>query len=158
MARTTKKERDLITRMRDRFKLMLEADDENRRRALDDFKFTNEAGYQWDDNMVKERGDRPCYEFNKIRVTCKRIINEMRSNRPQAKVRPVEGGDKKTAEIIEGLCRNIENTSDFETVTDYAAEYQVGAGFGAWRIVTDYADDHMFEQDIEIQAKTRRRA
>jgi hypothetical protein len=114
-------------------------------------KFINVTGYQWDENMKKERGERPCYEFNKLRVTAKRIINEMRSNRPSGKVRPVEGGDKETAETIEGLVRNIWNTSNGDSVIDYAAEYQVGAGMGAWRIVTDYADDHMFAQDIQIE-------
>lgn len=151
MAKSTKKEeKRIIEQMRSRFKLMLEADQRNRRNAMEDMKFINVPGRQWDDNMKKQRGDRPCYEFNKLRVTCKRIINDMRANRAQGKVRPVEGGDKGVAEIIEGLCRNIENISDFETVADYAAEYQVSAGMGAWRIETDYTTDTMFEQDIQI--------
>ena len=58
----------------------------------------------------RERGnDRPMFEFNKIRISGKRVINDMRSNRPQGKVRAFEDGDKDTAETIEGLCRNIWN-------------------------------------------------
>jgi len=147
----SKKELDLLTKMRERFKMALEADQENRRDGMLDFKFINEPGYQWEDRQKKERGDRPCYEFNKVRIVAKRIINEQRSQRPQAKIRPVEGGDKKTGEILEGLARNILNTSDFETTVDYAAEYQVSAGMGAWRINTDYTTDSMFEQDITIE-------
>jgi hypothetical protein len=141
----------LLVRIHDRFKVMSDADDENRRDAMEDLKFVNVPGYQWDENMKKERGDRPCYEFNKLRVNGKRVINEIRANRPQGKVRAVEGGDKEGAELREGLCRNIANISDFDTVTDQQAEYQVDAGMGAWRVVTEYSDDTAFDQDILIK-------
>jgi hypothetical protein len=45
-------------------------------------KFVNVPGEQWEENMKKKRGRRPCYEFNKLRITCKRVINDMRANRP----------------------------------------------------------------------------
>lgn len=141
----------LLLRIRDRYKVMSEADQTNRDEALDDLKFANEPGAQWDANMKKERGSRPCYEFNKCRINGKRVINEIRANRPQGKVRAVEGGDKKTAELYEGLCRNVANVSDFDTVTDQAAEYQVDAGMAAWRVVTEYASEDAFEQDILIK-------
>lgn len=143
--------KDLLTRIRERYKLMVEADEDNRRLALEDLKFTNIPGEQWDAVMKKERGDRPCYEFNKLRVTCKRVINDMRANRPAGKVRGVEDGDKDTAEIYEGLIRNIWNTSDGDTAIDHAAEYQVEGGMGAWRVITEYADDSAFDQDILIK-------
>lgn len=145
------KDKDLLEKIRKRYRLMVDADHENRRLAMEDMKFINVPGHQWDLNMKRERGDRPCYEFNKLRVTCKRIINEMRANRPSGKVRGVEGTDKEIAETYEGLIRNIWNTSDGDTVIDYASEYQVGGGYGAWRITTDYSDDTAFEQDIKIE-------
>jgi len=146
----TKKQQ--LQRIHDRYELMVDADRENRLLAMEDMRFITVPGEQWDDNMKQERGDRPCYEFNKTRVTCKRIINDMRANRPMGKVRGVEGGDKKTAEVYEGLIRNIWNTSDGDSVIDYAAEYQVGGGMGGWRILTDYASDSAFEQDIKVEA------
>jgi hypothetical protein len=75
----------------------------------------------------------------------------MRANRPAGKVRGVEGSDVDIAKIYDGLIRNIYNISDGDTVTDYAAEYQVDCGMGAWRIVTEYADDS-FDQDIKLEA------
>ena len=142
----------LLTRVRDRFEDMEEADRENRRLALADMKFVNVPGEQWDLNMKKKRGLRPCYEFNKLRITCKRVINDMRANRPAGKVRGVEDSDKDTAEIYEGLIRNIWNRSDGDTVIDYAGEYQVTGGMGAWRIVTKYATEDAFDQDIMVEA------
>lgn len=154
MARKKKQDdasRDLLVKLRKRFEVMEEADHENRIQAMLDMKFVNLPGWQWDDNMKKERGNRPCYEFNKLRVSGKRVINEIRANRPQGRVRGVEDGDVEKAEMIEGLCRNIWNTSDGDTIVDYAAEYQVNGGMGAWRVSTEYADDEAFEQDIVLE-------
>jgi hypothetical protein len=159
MAKRTKDETEkaespqkaLLTRIRQRTKVMIEADEENRRCALEDIKFVSVPGEQWDANMKKKRGKRPCYEFNKLRITCKRIINDMRANRPMAKVRGVEDSDKDTADIYEGLIRNIWNNSDGDTVVDYAAEYQVEGGYGAWRISSKYAYEDAFEQDLVVE-------
>jgi hypothetical protein len=146
-----KESKELLVRIRDRYTVMFDADHENRLEAMQDLKFVNIPGWQWEDNMKQERGMRPCYEFNKIRPAGKRVINDMRANRPQGKVRAVEGGDVDTAEINEGLCRNIWNISDADTVIDYASEFQVNAGMGAWRVDTEYADDSAFDQDILIK-------
>jgi hypothetical protein len=143
--------KDLLARIRKHYKTDVEADRENRDEALKDLKFLHVPGEQWDDWTRKERGsERPMYEFNKTRITVKRVVNDMRANRPQGKVRAVEDGDKPTANVYEGLIRNIWNTADGDTVIDTAAEYQVGAGMGAWRITVDYADDEAFEQKIGI--------
>lgn len=143
--------KDLLKRIRERCPVMIEADRENRRCAIEDLKFVNVPGYQWDANMKKERGDRPCYEFNRLRISCKRVINDMKANRSSVKVRGVEDSDKKTADIREGAIRNIWSVSDADSVVDYAAEYQVGAGMGAWRISTKYVSDESFDQDIVIE-------
>lgn len=144
-------EKDLLKRIRDRYTVMVEADERNRRAAMEDMKFVNVPGAQWDENMKLERGERPCYEFNKLRITVKRVVNEMRANRPQGKVRGVEDTDKDTADVYEGLIRNIWNVSDGDTIIDSAAEYQVGAGMGAWRVTSEYATDTAFEQDLCLE-------
>ena len=153
MARKKKEnpKKDLLERIRDRYHEMKEAEDTNRQKSMADLKFLIIPGEQWEPNMKKNRGDRPCYEFNKLRITSKRIINDMRANRVQGKVRASEDSDKETADIYEGLIRNIWNTSDGDTVVDYAAEYQVGSGFGAWRINTKYAHEDVFDQDIVVE-------
>jgi hypothetical protein len=142
----------LLTKIRERWKVMKEADQSNREKALEDIKFLHEPGAQWDATVKKERGDRPCYEFNKLRVTCKRVINHIRANRPAWKVRAVEDGDKDTADVNDGLLRNIWNISDGDTIVDYAAEYVVGGGMGAWRVATEYSSDTAFNQDIFVRA------
>jgi hypothetical protein len=151
MAKGKADNKKLLERVRSRYKVMQDFDRTNRSNAIDDLRFLNIPGEQWDPIVRKVRGDRACYEFNKIRVTVKRIINDIRANRPQGKVRAVEDNDKSTAEILEGLTRNIWTVSDGDTVIDAAAEFQVGAGMGAWRIATRYADESAFDQDIVIE-------
>jgi len=146
---STAKQKQLLTDLRKRFRDALDGDEEQRRDAIEDMKFAVVPGYQWEESMLKERGKRPAYEFNKVRVTGKRIINNMRDNRPAGKVRGTEDNDKDNAEIYEGLIRNIW-AHNGDNVMDYAGEYQVFAGYGAWRINTDYATDDMFEQDIML--------
>jgi hypothetical protein len=142
---------DILKNAKARHKVMSEDDRHNRIDAVEDIRFVNLPGAQWTENMKTERGDRPCYEYNKTRVRCKRVVNDMRDNRPSGKVRAVEGGDKEIAEIYEGLIRNIANVSHMDNAIDYAAEYQVEGGMGAWRINTVYSDDSAFDQDIVIE-------
>ena len=145
-----KADRDLLVKVRRRAKIMMDADRENRQLAIEDMKFLRVPGHQWDEITKSERGDdRPMYEFNKLNVSVKSVINQMRENRPMGKVRAAEDGDIKTAEILEGGIRNVVANADFDTVTDYAAEYQVGAGMGAWRVTLKYAEDS-FGQVIDI--------
>ena len=146
-----KSTKDLLETAKSRYKIMADDDRHNRLDALEDIRFVNLPGAQWNENMKTLRGDRPCYEYNKTRIRCKRIINDMRDNRPSGKVRGVEGDDPKVAEIYEGLIRNIWNTSHGDNATDYAAEYQVEGGMGAWRVNTEYSADTAFNQDIVIE-------
>lgn len=147
--RDTKK---LLLEIHSRYKDATEADKKNRQAALEDMKFTHEPGAQWEQQAKTDRGARPCYEFNKVRVTVKRVVNDMRQNRPAGKVHPAEEGDIDTADVLEGLIRNIWNVSDGDTVIDGAAEYQVGGGMGAWRITTKYSSDDSWDQDLTIEA------
>jgi hypothetical protein len=120
---------------------MMDADRENREQARWDMEFLNIPGAQWKDrkgsSIAAERGDRPSYQFNELKVKVNRIINEMRANRPTGKVRAVEDGDTETAEVMEGLLRNIWSVNNGDHITDYCAGYQVGGGMAAWRIDTD---------------------
>jgi len=143
---------ELLKTAKERYTIMAEDDRHNREDAIEDIRFVNLPGAQWSENMKRERGDRPCYEYNFTRVRCKRVVNDMRDNRPFGKVLPTEGGDKEMAEIYEGLIRNIWGVGSCgDNATDYAAEYQVEGGMGAWRINTAYSSDTAFDQDITIE-------
>lgn len=135
------------------YKADLEADKENRDGYAADMKFTLKPGEQWDVDTKRDRGkDRPMYEFNELRIKCKNAINQIRTNRPQAKIRGFEEGDKELAEIRQGLFLNIWNDSDGDSVTDYTAIHQVVGGYGAIRVDTEYDEMSVSEQNIKIRS------
>lgn len=146
-------QRKLLLEAIDHYKKDLQADQTNRDGYIEDMKFTLKPGEQWDLTTKNDRGkDRPMYEFNELRIKCKNTINHIRANRPQAKIRGSEEGDKELAEIRQGLFLNIWNNSDGDSQTDYSATHQVVGGYGALRVETEYADDSVSEQDISISA------
>jgi hypothetical protein len=150
----TKAQRDdnaAIEEMRDRYRKATEACATLYDQARDDIKFVFVPGNQWDKALKLRRGDRPTYEFPKLRGHVLQVINEIRQSRPQGKVRGVGSDDQGLADLMQGLCRNIESTSNAETAYDIATEQAVPGGMGAWRICTDYLNDDDLEQDIRIK-------
>lgn len=146
------KAKALLEELRDYFKRAVDGDRHNRDSYREALKFCFVPGEQWTPAAKQARGPkRVTREFNETRVKVKSVINHIRSNRPTAKIRPVEEGDVDTAEAINGLWLNIWNTSDADNITDFAAETQVAAGMGAWMVRTEYADDSAFDQNICIK-------
>ena len=58
--------------------------------------------------------------------------------------------DPDTAEVLAGLVRYIENRVDARHAYAQGADSQVAAGIGHWRVLTEYADDSTFDQEIRI--------
>lgn len=120
--------------------------------ARDDDKFA--AGDQWPEDLLRKRKakGRPCHVVNKLKTTCRRVINEIRRNKPEIKIRPVDSGtDVATAEIINGIIRYIAYNSDAESAYDTAIEHAILHGFGWVRVITDYQSDDSFAQDVKIE-------
>lgn len=146
-----KKRDDALAEMLKRRDLASEACRELYDQARDDVRFVTVPGAQWDSKLKARRGDRPTYEFPKLSSHVRQVVNEMRQGRPQGKVRGTEEGDQGLAELMQGICRNIEAVSNAEQAYDIAYDFAVKGGFGAWRICTDYANDDDFDQDIFIE-------
>lgn len=140
-----------IKEMRERRERAVEADIEQRNLGIDDFKFVAVPGNQWDEAQRKARRGRPCYEFPILRSHWRQVVNDQKKARPGIKVRAVEGGDAKGAELRQGLIRNIEASSNAERAYDIAFEHMTATGFGAFRITTEYSRDDAWDQDIRIR-------
>lgn len=122
----------------ERFEEASTYDSEQRKRAVDDYKFALIPGNQWDEHLTGKRRKRPCYEFNRLRQMIRRVTGQQLQNRPQIKVRPAEGGDVETADIMNGQIRAIENNSEADIAYDGAFTWACAGGMGAWEITTDY--------------------
>src|SRR5262245_36238882 len=103
---------DLLSEAREAFEQAVEAEADNRREALDDLRFARLSD-QWPAPIVqqRQREGRPCLTINRMPAFIRQVVNDARQNKPQIKVHPVDGGaDPETAEILNGLIRNIEAT------------------------------------------------
>lgn len=143
----------LLAEGRREFQRCSDAENENRITALDDIKFSR-LSQQWPDEIYKQRQreKRPCLTINKMPAFIRQVVNDSRQNKPSIKVHPVDSGaDVKTADVMNGLIRNIEYTSNADVAYDTAIEASVAGGFGYWRIGLDYAYDDSFELDLTIE-------
>jgi hypothetical protein len=125
----------------------------NRADAKEDIRFSR-LGEQWPEKIRKAREaeGRPVLTINRMPAFIRQVVNDSRQNKPSIKVHPVEGGDAKTAEVMNGLIRNIEVISNADIAYDTGVEASVGMGLGYWRVNLDYACDDTFDKDVVIRA------
>jgi len=134
------------------YKKSVEADKHNKETALDDIKFAV-LGEQWDEKDIAARKEdgRPYLTFNKLSPHIRQIVNDARQNKPSIRVRPVDDdADPETAEVLAGLIRNIEQSSNADIAYDTAIGQSVSGGFGYIRVNIEFAHDDTFDKDITV--------
>lgn len=147
---------DLITDARKSFERAKEYWHDTFERATEDLRFAR-LEEQWPTSgpgskLAREPEGRPCETFNKMPSFIRQVVNDARLNKPQIKVHPQDdNADPKVAQIINGLIRNIEVTSDADVAYDTAIECAVDRGIGYYRINTRYTSDDTFDQDIVFE-------
>lgn len=144
---------DILKEALEQWQVVEAAESENRELALEDKRFAK-LGEQWHKADIESRkaDGRPCLTINRMPQFLKQVINDQRMNKPSIVVRPVDDqGDIATAEIFNGLIRNIQVASNADKAYDVAFDDAVTMGFGYFRILTEYASDSSFEQDIRIK-------
>jgi hypothetical protein len=153
---------DILATARSRLDMAMSALSESREDEIDDLRFyagSPDNQWQWPADVLATRGAvqgqtinaRPCLTINKLPQHVRQVTNDMRQNRPGAKVIPVDDkADLQVAEIFNGMIRHIEYISDADVAYDTACENQVAYGEGYLRLLTEYCDDDNFNQDIKI--------
>ncbi len=153
---------EMLSEMRKRLRIALDAYSDSRQDQLDDLRFfagSPDNNFQWPADVLKTRGSaqgqtinaRPCLTINKLPQHVRQVTNDQRQNRPSGKVIPADdNADIEVAEIFDGLVRHIEYISDADVAYDTACECQVTQGEGYIRLLTEYCDEKSFDQDIKI--------
>lgn len=147
-----KRKETLLETAKKRWKVADAAEAEQRSRALEDIRFAE--GDQWPPEMRERRrlDGRPCLTINRIPQFVQHITNEERQNPTSLQINPVgSGADKDTADVLQGLVRHIENQSNADEAYSNAFDYAVKGGWGFVRVITEYADELSFEQEIYIK-------
>ncbi len=126
--------------------------------AREDMAFVYDVGGgQWPEGIRTERetDKRPVLTVNKLQKTLRRIRGDHMMNRSRIKVLPVDDkADVNTAELYNGLIREIEYLSSAEVAYDTAYNHALSASVGFYRLITKYADDDSFNQEIQIKRVT----
>lgn len=144
-------EEDFIARVKKGFARALDAESENRQQRRDDLLFVRLGGeHQWPDYARAARGeDRPMLTDNRVKQFRTAVINNLRQNTPSAKVLPADDkADKRTAQILGGLIRNIEQTTGGDIAKDKATEFAVDTGLGYFGIMPRYVSDDSWDQEV----------
>lgn len=146
-------DKDTIADDKARFAEIEEFERDNRILWLEDHKFAR-LSEQWPEGVKRQRelDGRPCLTINRLPSFIRQVTNATRQNKPAIRVHPVDDSSSQaTAQILDGLIRNIEYTSSADVAYDTALDHAVTGGFGYFRINTAYADDDTFDQDIVIE-------
>ena len=153
---------DLLALMRSRFTMAISAYSDSREDELDDLRFmagSPDNQWQWPADVLATRGSvqgqtinaRPCLTINKLPQHVRQVTNQQRQNRPSGKVIPADDqADVAVAEVFDGIIRHIEYMSDADVAYDTACDNQVTYGEGYVRILTEYAREDSFDQDLRI--------
>jgi len=144
-------DKDIIKDAREYFDYSTSKNFENVQDALKSSRFVD--GYQWPEELIREREkeNRPCLTNNKLRKFVYQVFGEIQQNHPDIHIVPTNSTSNPIfANIRDKLIKHIELRSDAVDAYDSAVLQALEGGYGAWRIITEYADDDSFDQEIKI--------
>ena len=144
-------ETSLLDQAHQHFRISCASEQENRNEAIDDLNMLAGKNH-WPKEVLDQREGRPCLVINKLPAFVDQVQNDARLNRMAIRVKPNgSGATVEMAKTLEGLIRNIEGTSKAYIAYQTGLDGATNNGFGYFRVVTDYADDSSFDQEIRIK-------
>lgn len=127
-----------------------------RPRYVQDVKFANadsDNGWQWPNDLRADReaNKRPALTINKVQRLVAMITNDASENKPAITIKPTGNESSyKSAQVYEGLIRDIEYKSAAQNIYDDCSVSQVEGGIAYFRIEQVYPDDDSFDQELRI--------
>ncbi len=124
-------------------------------KAREDLVFLSDDPYaQWDDKDHASRTEtnRPALTIDQLSQFIHQVANDIRMNTPSIDVIPSgKDSDVETAEVFQGLIRNIEYVSGADDAYDTASLNSIKCSIGFIRVDHDYVDDEGFDQELLIK-------
>lgn len=144
-------EKEIYDEARDRLAICIDAESGNRTQAKYDLQF-REGLNHWDsDYITSDSMESPELTINLTDALVRRVVNNMKQQRPRGKAHPVgEGASIETADVINGIGRHVEYRSEASVAYDTGGDMAVTCGWGYWRMVSEYVSPESFQQDIRI--------
>lgn len=114
---------------------------EQRDKVIEDQRFVDVDGAQWEGQCGERFGNKPKLEFDKITREINRIIGEYNSNPVSVKFLPNdENAEQDVADILQDRFRNDSRKSDGQEAGDNAFAEAIKGGYGALRIMPEFED------------------
>lgn len=129
------------------------ANERNRKAEIERLKFYVGGELQWRQEEVTKRtnSQRPIITINQCKPAVDQIEGDVRLNPPGPQVHPVgDGADGDTADIIEGLIREVEYRSGAKVAYSTAAKYSAAGGYAVIELATEYVSERSFAQQLRI--------
>ena len=147
----------------DRYKLALRVTKDQRERERKALRFMV-PDFQWTEDAINARNGmtsggqpvpaRPRLSVSKLEQPIQLIQNQFQSAEMGINVHPLsEKANKETAEVFQGLIRKYERDSNANLQRGWAFDRSVEAGWGVYRIVTEYDEDSDNPSDQRILCK-----
>jgi hypothetical protein len=147
---------DKLQKYRERYQDFSDHFSEERKRMLEDLRFSNPADpQQWEQVVrnARETAGRPTLTFDHTNQYINQVVNDARQNKPGIQCLPVDSGaDVQTAEVYEGMIRQIEYASRAGIAYDTSIEHAARCGKGWLRVVTEVINPALNEQQLLIKA------
>ncbi len=144
-------DRAIFEEARDRLEIAVESESENRWAAKADLEFCE--GAQWDKQpyTTAEAMNQPEMTINLTDALVRRVVNNMKQQRPRGKAHPVgDGANVEKAQLINGIGRHVEYRSDAGVAYDWGGEMAVKIGWGFWRLIEEWASPSSMAKELRI--------
>ena len=95
-------------------------------------------GEQWTESEKSKRAatGRSVITNNKLAANIRYVVNNFKSNPPSIKIHPQgSNANKNTAEVLDGIIKYIQYTSDATEAYSNALQSICAGGMGAWRVI-----------------------
>jgi hypothetical protein len=100
----------------------------------------------------RDQQGRPALTINRLPLFVRSVTNEQRQSKPSVTVSPVDSqGDSRTADVLQGIIRNIEYTSNADAAYAAGGQYAAITGLGYWDVAAEHEDERSFEQRLTIR-------
>ena len=156
---------DFLAMARKRFKQIADVEAEQREREREDLRFQMPE-FQWNEQARRDRlsdnvngvktAPRPCLSIPKLQHPISIVVNQARQAELGIEVQPLSpDADEDTADIYNGIIRQMQRRSKANQARLWAFERAVEAGRGYYRIDTVYSDDEVtgpgiMDQEIRL--------
>lgn len=159
--KSTKHDEILATAL-ERFALVVQAEDAQRRRELEDLQFDRALlEDHWPADLLNARKGsteggvvtpaRPCFVIPKQDVPVQQVLNEAKRAKLSIRILPKSGNaSKEGATLRQNMIRAIEQDSNAQVWRYWALDRAAKCGRGYYRVLSTYANDGDLDQDLVI--------